>query len=161
MAATPPPPPADEAKHGSVAFARSLSRTGTSLKALFEEADSDGSGHIHLSETAALLQKLGMVLPEAEMRALFAQVDTSGDGSISLEELQSCIEQLSCTEWTARGAEDTAGYRRGAQELATASGGRAPDPPALHHQHGFVFPAPSSRAGLRTRCAGGALAGVT
>lgn len=54
----------------------------------FNEADTNGDGHLDISEVKALCSSLGMNLNRYELESAFFMLDRDGNGDVSLEEFQ-------------------------------------------------------------------------
>lgn len=67
----------------TIAHANPLS---LSLKAVFEELDVDGDGHITRSELRTAFQRMGHTLTDTEIKAIYKHVDVNQDGKINFQE---------------------------------------------------------------------------
>ena len=67
----------------TIAHANPLS---LSLKAVFEELDVDGDGHITRSELRTAFQRMGHTLSDTEIKAIYKHVDVNQDGKINFQE---------------------------------------------------------------------------
>lgn len=56
-----------------------------SLKAVFDELDVDGDGHITRSELRTAFQRMGHTLTDQEIKAIYKHVDINNDGKINFQ----------------------------------------------------------------------------
>jgi Ca2+-binding EF-hand superfamily protein len=62
-----------------------------SLKAVFEELDVDGDGHITRSELRTAFQRMGHALTDQDIKAIYKHVDVNQDGKINFQGTKSDI----------------------------------------------------------------------
>lgn len=62
---------------------------GSGLKAAFDAADTDGSGHLDFDELVGIFGKLGLPIVEQEVLTVLRYFDKDGDGQISYQEFAS------------------------------------------------------------------------
>ena len=63
-----------------------------SIRHAFEVIDTDGSGHLSVSEFRETLSRLGMGLTEQQLNVISKAFDINKDGDIEFEELVHTIE---------------------------------------------------------------------
>jgi len=82
---------ADQDQDGNIDFHEFLTIAranplSLSLKAVFEELDVDGDGHITRSELRTAFQRMGHTLTDQEIKAIYKHVDVNNDGKINFQE---------------------------------------------------------------------------
>ncbi|KAI1731434.1 EF hand domain-containing protein [Ditylenchus destructor] len=82
---------ADQDQDGNIDFHEFLTIAranplSLSLKAVFEELDVDGDGHITRSELRTAFQRMGHALTDQEIKAIYKHVDINNDGKINFQE---------------------------------------------------------------------------
>jgi len=82
---------ADQDRDGNIDFREFLTIAranplSLSLKAVFEELDVDGDGHITKSELRIAFQRMGHSLTDQEIKSIYKHVDTNNDGKINFQE---------------------------------------------------------------------------
>ncbi len=68
------------------------------LKAIFDEFDVNGDGHIQRAELRNVMQKMGQSPTDEELMAMFAAADADKDGSIDFEGISINISPSSITQ---------------------------------------------------------------
>ncbi|KAH7728422.1 Vitellogenin-linked Transcript family member [Aphelenchoides avenae] len=82
---------ADRDRDGNIDFQEFLSIAranplSLSLRAVFDELDVSGDGHITRSELRTAFQRMGHSLTDQEINAIYKHVDTNSDGKINFDE---------------------------------------------------------------------------